>query len=178
MSAINSLEKKLDEVFVKNGPVLPAGAKKWLVTYMPWISLIIGVLTLLATLSLWRAGHTVNELVNYANSLSQAYGGGKVATVNHLGIGYWLALITLAVEAVIYIAAFPALREKKKSGWNLLFYALLVNVAYGVFALFADYAGTSNFIGAVIGTVIGGYFLFQLRGSYGKGRAPAAAKKA
>lgn len=177
MSAFASLEKSLDELFVKNGPKLPEGFKKWLVKYLPWITVIIGVLTLLATLSLWRAGHTVNELVDYANQLSQAYGGESVSA-SKLGVGYWLALITLAAEAILYIAAFPALRQHKKSGWDLMFYALLVNVAYGFFAIFTSYAGVGNFIGSLIGAAIGGYFLFQIRSSYTKSKAATPAKKA
>lgn len=175
MSAISSLEKTLDELFVKGAPALPPGGKKWLVKYLPWITVVIGVLTLLATLSLWRAGHTVNQLVDYANQLSQAYGG-KAVAASKLGVGYWLALVTLAAEGILYIAAFPALKANKKSGWNLMFYALLVNVAYGFFAIFTSYAGVGNFIGSLIGAAIGGYLLFQIRASYKGSKAASTAK--
>ena len=177
MSATNSLEKTLDDLFVKGAPALPPGFKKWLVKYLPWVTIVIGVLTLLATLSLWRAGHTVNQLVDYANQLSQAYGGSNVVS-NKLGVGYWLALVTLGAEAILYIAAFPGLRAHKKSGWNLMFYALIVNVAYGFFAIFTTYAGVGNFIGSLIGAAIGGYLLFQIRSSYSNAKASAPAKKA
>ena len=177
MSAFASLEKSLDELFVKNGPALPVGFKKWLVKYLPWRTVVSGVLTLLATLSLWNAGHRVNELVDYANQISQTYGGGTV-TAAKLGAGYWLALVTLGIEAILYIAAFPALRQHKKSGWDLMFYALLVNLVYGFFAIFTTYAGVGNFIGSIIGAAIGGYFLFQIRASYTGSKTSAPAKKA
>lgn len=176
MSALDSLEKKLDELFVKQLPALPAGLKKWIVKYLPWINLVIGVLTALAALGLWRTAHTVNQWVDYANQLSAAYGG--TAKVNDLGPLFWLALIVIAVEAVLYIAAFPGTREKKKSGWNLLFYALLINVAYGFVVMFTDYGSVGSFIGSLIGSAIGGYFLFQIRSSYTKTAPARKAKKA
>lgn len=176
MSALDSLEKKLDELFVKQMPALPVGLKKWLVKYLPWINLVLGVLTAFAALGLWRAAHTVNELVDYANQLSAAYGG-PTNQVADLSVFFWVALAVLVVEAVLYIAAFPGMRDKKKSGWNLLFYALLINLAYGFFVMFTNYGSVGSFIGAIIGTAIGGYFLFQIRSSYTKS-APARAAKA
>ncbi len=177
MSALDSLEKKLDELFVKQMPALPVGLKKWLVKYLPWINLVLGVLTALAALGLWRSAHRVNELVDYANQLSAQYGV-PGAQAQDLSIFFWFALIVLAVEAVLYIAAFPGMRDKKKSGWNLLFYALLINLAYGFIVMFTDYGGVGSFIGAIIGTAIGGYFLFQIRSSYSKAPAARTAKKA
>lgn len=62
--------------------------------------------------------------------------------------------------------AFAPTKERKKSGWNLLFLALLVNVVYGLVVTFTDYGGPSNFISVLISTVIGMYFLFQIREAY------------
>jgi hypothetical protein len=164
-NALVSLEKTLDEIFGKNAPPLPAGAKKVIVQYLPYINLILGVLTLLAAWGLYNAAHTVNSLVDYANNLSAAYGGTKIAT-SHLTFTVWLAVAVLAIEAVLYIAAFSGTKARKKSGWNLLYYALLINVVYGIVAVFTDYGGAGRLVGSVIGSVIGAYFLFQIRGSY------------
>jgi len=165
MSALQPLEDWLSDIFVKKAPELPAGGKKALVEYLPYINLVLGLVTLYSVYVVWHWAHLANTLINYANTLSAAYGGPAVAG-NRLGVGIWLSLIVLAIEAGLYIAAFPATKARKKSGWDLLFYALLVNVVYGVVILFTDYGGIGNLIGAVIGSAIGLYLLFQIRASY------------
>ena len=164
MSATNSIEKRLDEIFVKNAPALPAGGKKFLVEYLPWISLVVGAVTLLMVINLWHWAHVANGLINYANQISAAYGGTKVG--DRLTVTIWLSMAVLVIEAVLYLAAFSGLKNKKKAGWNLLFYALLVNVVYGIIALFNNYGGIGDLLGSVIGFAIGAYFLFQIRASY------------
>lgn len=171
MSVLRSLEKNLDDFFVKQAPPLPPNARKALVHYLPWLNLILGVLSLYSVYVIWHWAHLTNNLINYANSISAAYGGPLVST-NRLTFGIWLGLIVLAIEALLYLAAFPATRDRKKSGWNLMFYAFLVNVAYGVVILFTDYGGLGTLIWTLIGSGIGLYFLFQIRASY------KAAKKA
>lgn len=176
MSSLQPLEKNLDEIFNKNAPSLPKGAKKIIVEWLPYINLILGILTLLAAWGLYNAARTVNSLVDYANTLSATYGGEKIAT-NRLTFTVWLAIGVLAVEAVLYIAAFSGTKARKKSGWNLLYYALLINVVYGIVALFTDYGGVGRLFSSVIGSAIGAYFLFQIRDSYTSRKASKAAAK-
>jgi hypothetical protein len=171
MNILNSLEKSLADVY-KGAPALPASAKKFLVEYMPWITLVIGLFTLLSVYWLWQWAHVANSLINYANTISAAYGGPTVS--NRLDLVVWLGLIVLLVEAILYIAAFPALKARRKSGWDLLFYALVVNVVYGVVVAFSAY-GVGHLFGSLVGTAIGLYFLYQIRPSYTK--SAAAAKK-
>lgn len=177
MSALQSLEKNLDDLFVKQAPPLPSNAKRALVRYLPWISLVFGLLTLYTVYALWHWAHLANNLINYANSISVAYGGPVVST-NRLSFGIWLGLVVLAVEAVLYILAFPGLRDHKRAGWDMLFYASIVNVAYGVVILFTDYGGLTSLIWTIIGSGIGLYLLFQVRGSYKAAKASKATKKA
>ena len=175
MSALESLEKSLDNLFVKNAPALPKGGKDFLVQVLPWLNLIFGVLSLWSALVLWRWAHAADSLVDYANRLSAAYGGPAVAT-NRLSVTVWLALVVLVVEGLLMIAAFPGTRERKKSGWNYVFYASLVNVAYAVVILFTDYGGVGSFIWSLLVSAIGLYLLFQIRSAY-KGVAVASSKK-
>ncbi len=172
MSALRSLEANLDEIFVKNAPPLPSNAKKIIVEYLPYINLVLGILTLLAALGLYNAAHTVNTLIDYTNSLNTAYG--SKVTVSHLTLTVWLSIIFLIIEAVLYIASFSGTKARRKSGWDLLFYALLVNLVYGIIVLFTDYGGVGHLLGAVIGSAIGFYFLFQIRGSYRASKSKAA----
>jgi hypothetical protein len=176
MAALADLEKTLDEVFVKKAPALPENGKKWIVEYLPWINVILGVLALWAVYTLWNWARWTSEWAEYANSLSAMYGGSAAVSTSRWTVGVWLSLAVLAAQAILYILAFPALKARKKSGWNLLFYAALVNVAYGLVVLFTDYGGFGSFIGSLIGTAIGLYFLFQVRSHYLGVRATAHAK--
>lgn len=180
MAALNDLETSLNDIFVKKAPALPEGGKKALITYLPWINLVLGILTLWTVYTLWHWAHWVNKLADYVNNWSAAYGGPKVSA-NRMGFTIWLSLAVLLVEALIYIAAFPATRARQKKGWNLMFYALLINVVYGIVIFFTDYGGLGNLIGCLIGSIIGLYLLFQIRESYlGKTAArqrPAASTK-
>src|SRR3954471_12636993 len=75
MAALDNLEKSLDGVFKKNGPKLPEKGRENLVNWLPWINLVIGIYTLLTVYWLWHWAHVVNSLADYANQLSQAFGG-------------------------------------------------------------------------------------------------------
>jgi len=83
-----------------------------------------------------------------------------------MGLAVWLALGVLLVEAILYLLAFPATRDRKKSGWDLMFYAALVNIVYAVVVLFSNYGGIGSLLGSLIGSAIGLYLLFQIRASY------------
>lgn len=166
MSASQPLEKSLGNL-ANQAPALPANAKKAIVTYLPWVSLILGVISLYTAYVLWHWAHLASSLINYANSVSAAFGGPTVAT-NRMTIGIWLGIAVLAVEGLLYLLAFPGLKSGKKSGWNMLYYGVLLNVVYGVVVLFTDYGSVGNLIWTVIGSAIGLYFLFQIRDSYAK----------
>ena len=172
MGTLDKLEDKLNDIFVKQAPPLPDGGKKALLQYLPWINLVLGLIALYTVWVLWHWAHLANSLIDYANSISAVYGGPTVA--HRLTVGIWLGLVVLLAEALLYIAAFPATRDRKKSGWNLMFYALLVNAVYGVVILFTAYGGVGNLIGTLIGSAIGLYLLFQIRSGYSK--APASSK--
>ncbi len=164
---LKPLEEKLAEVF-KNAPKLPENTKKSLVnSWYPWIALIFGILQLLAVWSLWNAGHQANDLINYANELSRAFGGGNVAP--ELGLFYWVALAFLAADAVILLLAYPGLKAKTKAGWDWLFFGSLVYLAYGVASVFVDKhfgGGAGDLVQAVVSSAISMWLLFQVRDMY------------
>lgn len=165
MATSNQLESSLEDIFVKKAPKLPNGGKKFLVQYLPWLTLIGGILTLWSAWGLWHWAHLANNLIDYANSISRIYGNGDTVG-SRLSVGIWLGIIVLVVEGLLYLAAFPGLRDRKKVGWNYLYYAALINIVYGVVILFTSYGGVGNLIGAIIGSAIGLWLLFQIRSSY------------
>lgn len=179
MAALDKLESQLDEVLVKNAPVqLPNDAKKWIAEYIPYISLVAGLLTLWGAYQLYRWATVVNRYADVVNEWSRAFGVDNYASTSRLTIGVWVAVIVLAVEGALWVASYPGSKAKKKSGWNFMFMALLANAVYGLAVLFTDYAGVSNFVFYLVGTVIGLYFLFQIRSEFtGKTAAPKTPEK-
>ena len=99
------------------------------------------------------------------NSLSAAYGGQPVVSY-HVSLITWLAIAVLAVSGVLYLMAYMPTKERKANGWDLMFYALLVNLAYGVLAAFTDYGGIGRLFGSIVSFAIGGWLLFQIKSLY------------
>lgn len=161
---LSGLEGWLDGIFGEKFPVqLPKAAREWIVKAAPWLALVVGVLSLWASWSFWQAGHYVNRLVDWANTLSAAYGGD---TVQHLGVMWYLSFVVILVQAAFMLLAFPGLRDRKKIGWNFVFYSSIVAVALGVVQLFVSGYGFGSLIGSLIGAAISFFILFQVRSYY------------
>lgn len=168
---LTGLETKIDKA-VKDAPFqLPEKSRKAIADKMAIISLVIGVISLFAAYSLWNLARLTNGLVDVTNTLSQYYTG-RTAVTSHLTAIVWVGIILLAVEGVLYLAAYPALKAKKKAGWNFLFYGSLVNLAHGIIMLFDSYTGgVGRLLGVLLSSAIGLYFLFQIRSYFVGGSA-------
>jgi len=167
MAAMNQLETKLDDIFEKNAPKIPANIRKMLADWAPWLALIGGIFTLWSAYALWSWANVASGLLDYANTLCQTYAGpgcNSIAT-SRMGLTVWLALAVLVVEGILYLLAFPGLRARKKAGWNYLYWGVLVNLAYGLVSLFTGY-GVGTLIGSLIGSAIALWLLFQMRSEY------------
>lgn len=170
-NAMNQLETRLNDVFGKQAPQMSASSKKMLVEWAPWASLVVGVVSLWSAWVLLHWAQAVDSAANYLNAICNGanfyqYGCTAASDVSRFSVWVWLGLIMLAVEAGLYLAAFFGLRDRKKSGWNFLFYGALVNVAYAVVSLFTDYNGVMNFLIALVGSAVGLWLLFQVRPLY------------
>lgn len=172
MAQLDKLETALDDTLNKKAPFkIPENGRQSLAGALWWLALIFGVLQLWAAWAFWRSAHYVDRLVDYANSLSSLYGG---PMVNHLGFFFYVSLVVLLLSAVLMLLAAPQLKAMRKAGWNLLFYGLLVNVAYSVVVLFADYGGFDNFLWGLVSSVVGAYLLFQVRDQFMKSHHKAS----
>lgn len=166
MENVNKLEKQLEDVF-ENAPKIPENGRKAMVEWMPWIALVFGVLGVWSTYQLWRLSDRANDLTRGLNELSRAFGGSSVAP--ELSLFFWIAVIFSGLSAVMLLLAYPGLKDRKKAGWNWLFYGALLNVVYGVVSLFVDNyygGGVGRLIGSLIGAAIGMWLLFQIRSHY------------
>lgn len=175
-----SIEKLMDEYLVKKAPFqIPKEGRKGLVEWFPWIALIFGILQLLAAWNLWRAGHYVDQVVNYWNDISRAYG--VDSPTYDLGPTYYVAVGAIVVSAALLLIAFPGLKDKsKKRGWDILLISTLFNLAYGVIAVFVDGrygGGFGSLLGAAIGALIGFYLLAQVKSLYSDKAEKSTTKK-
>jgi hypothetical protein len=159
MTSLEKLEKQLNEWLNTKAPFnLPHDIRKAIADALWAIALVVGVVQLWGVWGLWHVGHYVAQVTTYATYID----GPNVAI--HLGIFYWISFIVTALAAVLLLTASPKLKRMQKSGWNLLYYAALLNVAYAVLRLLSGVSGVfSDFLGAAIGAVVGMYLLFQLR---------------
>jgi hypothetical protein len=158
-------EKMLQPLF-KSFPPLPPHSREGLAKVWPVLALVFGIIQLLTAFSLWRLGHSVDHFVDYANQIARTYGTGPV--VHHLGLFYWLALLSLFADAVILLMAYPHLKARRRRGWDLLFLGATLNLLYGLFSAFDSYyGGASKFVATIVGSGIAFYLLFQVRELYG-----------
>lgn len=164
---IGALEKWLEGIN-KQLPQIPAKGRDVLAQLAPWLALAGGILTLLSCWWFWRAGHAVNRLVEWSNELGRLYGGTVIDTAPKLGLSWYLALVLLLVQGIIMLAAFPKLKAGKKMGWDLLFYNALLALLIGVVYVFTPGYGIFSLFGTIVGSAIGMYLLFQIRGHFTK----------
>lgn len=159
---LNRLENKLAEYY-KGAPALPKGFKEGLVKWLPWISLVGGLLVLWGAWTLWSWGHALTSWINYS---TRFYGTEPVIIHPAFGVFAWLALAFLIAEGILYLLAFPALRDRKKTGWDYLFGGVLLTLLYAIALAISPYGGIDTIIWALIGTIVALYVLYQIRGSY------------
>ncbi len=158
------LEEALDGVFGSKAQYqLPADIKKLLVAIAPWLALIGGVLGILSAYNLWQWAHRLdraNEAIN------QMFGTMIPSQTVDLSLMFWLSIVMTLVFAVLALLAFPGLKAQKKVGWNLMFYSMIANIAYGIVSLFYEGGGAGALLSSLIVSAIGLYILFQVRSRY------------
>lgn len=157
--------KKLDTALAgiyKGTPKLSNSAKESLAKAWPWLALIFGVLQLWAAWALYELLRVVDRVATfygvYVNQTSVYSGKDKFFI--------YLSLIALVIDAVILLMAYPKLKKRQKSGWNLIFLGAVLNALYGVFNLFVSGRGVGSLLGALIGTAITFYLLYQVKEKY------------
>lgn len=166
----NGLEARLNDIFAKSTPRLSSRGKKAFTVWAPIISFAIGILTLLEAWSLWHWAKIADTAIYYSGTMCAAYSGYACPMVpapeSRFSLWLWLAIILLATEGLLYVFAYPKLKDRKKEGWDYLYYGLIANITYAIVSLFTSYDSLSHFIGALIGSAVGLYLLFQIRESY------------
>lgn len=163
------LQKKLHIFFENKVPLrIPENGRKLVAEYLPWVNMVLGVFGLLSAWWLYRAANQVTQIFNAdinGNFYDQIY---SSETGVSLGVVFWVSLGALIVTSVMMLASIPGLRERSLvKGWNLAFWAAIVNFLYGLFYLFSGIDGAfGQFIWTLVTTTLGLYVLFQVRSLY------------
>ena len=172
MEALRPLEEKMAEVF-KGVPQLSNSVRKTLGDILPWLALIGGILQVWSAFSLWRLYDQVDEVVDGLNDWARTFG---VDTNTHdAGVFFWVSLVMLAVVGVLLLVAFPALRQRQKKGWDLVFLTGVINIVVAFLYLFMDSyyrGGVGSFIMTLVFSAVSFYLLFQVRGEFGGAALP------
>jgi hypothetical protein len=144
---VKNIETFLNEYLGKKAPALPPNVKELIVKFAPWLTVIGVVISIPALLTLLGLGGLV--------AITAPLGG--VSGVQS-GFGYLVSMVFLVATIVLEGLAIPGLFAKTRQGWLMVFYSILVN-ALGSLLQF-------QIVGAVLGLIIGGYFIFQVREYY------------
>ena len=142
--SLKSLEGTLDLYFGQKAPAMPTNIKELIVNLAPWLTLILGLLSLPAILFVFGLGTLFAPF---------SFLGGVRA-----GFNYSLSMIVLAISVVLEFLAVPGLFKKTRQGWNFVYYSALVSVLYSLVSF--------NLGGLIIGALISFYILFQVRTYY------------
>ena len=139
----------LNYYLVEKAPVqLPKGLKDFLVKYAPIASIILGVFCAMGALAIFGVSAVLSPFVLLGNGGANALGGA------------FLGSIILAIIAVMYFMAYPGLKARKLAGWTFLFYIETLNILNSLLDV--------RILNALVGGLIGYYFLFQIRSYYKK----------
>jgi hypothetical protein len=143
---LDQLEAILDEYMVKKAPfALPKEAKEFIVKISPYLIIIFAIMAL--PLIFAALGLTA-ILTPFA--MMGGYGWGFSAMISMI-----VAIVTLVME----VMAVPGLFKRTKGAWKLVFYASIVSLIGGILSV-------TGIISAIIGAIIGWYFLFQVKDMY------------
>lgn len=140
---IQKLEDLLTLYLVKKAPyTIPSSAREKIVTFVPWIDLILAITFIPILVALLGLNFLISS---YAWSMGAYAHGWGLATI--------IALVSCALE----VLALPGLFKRKKYAWTFLLYAALLTIISNV--IFFS-------IGGILGGIIGLYILFQVKEYY------------
>lgn len=144
--------------WMKGVPHLPKAFTKWLAQNSWWLTIIgvvfsaFGILTLLAAM---MAGTVVLAAV------------GAIVYSGVFLVGALITLVGAVVCVVVEAMAIAPLKAMKRRGWDLMFLALLVSVAFGIISNLLT-VNVGGVLLGLIGAAIGAYVALELKPYFAK----------
>lgn len=149
----------------KDVPHLPGVARVWLVDNIWWIAAIFAVATAVGTLGLVVS--LFDNLATLSSPFVSYYASPTFVAWSTLQTG--LSLGFTAVSCALLGFSIKPLKDRQKSGWNLLFAAWLVGVVaivIGAIATLSILGFLTNIIFGALCLAITAYLLFELDGKF------------
>lgn len=151
---MKELEKFLEKLH-KNFPHMPLRARKWLAKNIWWIVLLLAI----------SSGIQAANLL-YSTIVAVLY---TMTNYSYTTIPLWsnwvqsvLMLAGMIAVTVLMASAVEGLKSHHKSAWNMVFYAVAINLVITGFVSIL-YVSLTAAINALIGAAIGWYFLYEVR---------------
>lgn len=146
-NALSQLEDTLNEYFAKKAPALPQNVKEFIVKIAPYLAILSLIVTIPAILVLFGLG-------SLATMLAPMGGANTVSAIPSMWLGILLLIPVIVLEAM----AIPGLFSRSAKAWKYMYWSQLIMVVSNLVQL--------NIVGAILGALIGFYFLFQVKSFY------------
>lgn len=137
------LKNLFETILVKRAPAMPLSIKSFLVVIAPWL-IILSIIFALPALSL---------LLGIKALLPSFFYYQAVGATN-----FTLVLVIEVLALIFNTLALPGLFKKSISGWNWVYYAILIQTIAGLVS--------GHMISGLLSLVISMYILFQVRNYY------------
>lgn len=128
-----------------------------------WVTAgVAGVLQMMFALLFLDAGRRAEEAIQTTTYLSRIYGAPE--SVSAPDFFFYAALVCMCLLGILMLLAVPGLRcFDKRRGWDILFYALFLNIVSGFIRTMSEIDGGlfHGIVGIVI-SVVGIYILFEI----------------
>ena len=166
MSALKNLEQTLVE-WQKSSPVhLPAPWRRWLGDNSWWLVIIGLILAALSVIGSLRTLLWAEDIMRTTRQLAESLGVAIPSSSFAYELSLWISVVTLVVVALIQLRSIQLLRDKKKSGWDLLLLAMIISLAGSLVSGLVAGSVLSTVIGIAIAGLIGWFVLFEIRGQF------------
>lgn len=165
METIVKLEKTLAGWYKQLPFHLPLEGRKWLAENAWWLVLIGVIASVLSIVGSLRSLFWAQDLSNSVLGDLAAYYGAPVYNPWVDG-SLWVGLVSFAIILVLEVAAINPLKVRAKRGWDLIFLTMLVGAIAAVVSVVVT-GSMYGLLGAAVGVVVGGFFLFEVREQFG-----------
>ena len=169
MQIISKLETRLATWYGKL-PHLPQTWRIWLADNSWWLVVAYVLLVGLGLLALLQVALVGGLVLGFALGVF----GAVIGVLLFIAMIAWFGLTIFTI--VLMVLAVRPLRAKQKRGWTLLFAVLLLWVAVTIVRALWD-GQTTGVTSGLLGAVLSGYVLFEIRGYFGATPVDKARKK-
>lgn len=139
----------------KSVPHLPASWTEFLAKIIPYLVGLSGVLSVIGGLS------TLSYAIGFNSTLMWV---GSYLSLSPIYL-FGSALMQL-LSGALSLLAFNYLKSRAMTGWMLLFWNMVLGILNSVLTIVFGPAMGSSLLGAIIGTAIGLYLLFEIKRQY------------